>query len=360
MEQVINLPSLFVIIGLTIILLCVLLLPFFVKVIEHNLEAFLFVMGIIAVTISNLWSFEVIKTAIISPVHPKHPIVEVVFLAGIIFIYFSDKIESVTNKIEKKLGLKLFVFCVIFLLGLFSSVITAIIASLVLVEIISVLKFDKETETNIVIFSCFSIGLGAVLTPVGEPLSTIAVSRLKGEPYFADFFFLLRIMALLIVPGILLCSVAGAYYIKKEIVSKDTLKEKKRETYKDVIIRSAKVYLFIMALELLAKGFSPVVDYLMPKVKPQILYWINMISAILDNATLTAAEITPKMELLQIKAMLMGLLISGGMLIPGNIPNIISASKLKIGSKDWARLGVPFGFFLLIIYYVVLFIIIRK
>jgi predicted cation transporter len=94
----------------------------------------------------------------------------------------------------------------------------------------------------------------------------------------------------------------------------------------------------------------------MPRVSPMVLYWINTISAVLDNATLTAAEITPKMDILQIRAMLMGLLISGGMLIPGNIPNIIAAGKLKIGSGDWAKLGVPVGFFVLVVYFVVLFV----
>jgi predicted cation transporter len=39
----------------------------------------------------------------------------------------------------------------------------------------------------------------------------------------------------------------------------------------------------------------------------------------------------------------LGLLISGGMLIPGNIPNIISAHSLHIKSTEWARLGVPLG-----------------
>ena len=33
-----------------------------------------------------------------------------------------------------------------------------------------------------------------------------------------------------------------------------------------------------------------------------------------------------------IKAILLGLLVSGGMLIPGNIPNIIAAGKLNITS----------------------------
>jgi energy-coupling factor transporter ATP-binding protein EcfA2 len=52
------------------------------------------------------------------------------------------------------------------------------------------------------------------------------------------------------------------------------------------------------------------------------------------------------------------LLVSGGMLIPGNIPNIISASKLKITSSEWAKLGIPLGLILLVIYYVILFVII--
>ena len=81
-----------------------------------------------------------------------------------------------------------------------------------------------------------------------------------------------------------------------------------------------------------------------------------MASAVLDNATLAAAEIGPILSEFQIKSMLMGLLISGGMLIPGNIPNIISASKLDITSKEWARLGVPLGLVSMTIYFVILFV----
>jgi len=60
---------------------------------------------------------------------------------------------------------------------------------------------------------------------------------------------------------------------------------------------------------------------------------------------------------LQINAALMGLLIAGGMLIPGNIPNIISAGKLGITSKEWAKLGVPLGVVIMVVYYVVLFVL---
>ena len=82
-----------------------------------------------------------------------------------------------------------------------------------------------------------------------------------------------------------------------------------------------------------------------------------MVSAILDNVTLTASEISPAMSMVQIQAALMGLLISGGMLIPGNIPNIISAGKLGITSSEWAKLGVPFGLVLNALYFVVVFVL---
>ena len=56
----------------------------------------------------------------------------------------------------------------------------------------------------------------------------------------------------------------------------------------------------------------------------------------------------------QVKGIIMSLIIAGGMLIPGNIPNIISANKLRIPAREWARIGVPFGFILMLLYFVLL------
>jgi len=133
--------------------------------------------------------------------------------------------------------------------------------------------------------------------------------------------------------------------------------EKSNETLKDVILRAVKVYVFIAALVLLGDGFKPLIFEYFTQVPSTILFWVNMVSAILDNATLAAAEVGPALTESQIKSALMGLLISGGMLIPGNIPNIISASKLGITSKEWARLGVPLGLASMVMYFVILFLI---
>jgi predicted cation transporter len=77
---------------------------------------------------------------------------------------------------------------------------------------------------------------------------------------------------------------------------------------------------------------------------------------VLDNATLAAAEIGPALSVQQIKSAVMGLIIAGGMLIPGNIPNIIAAGKLEITSKEWARSGVPLGLVLMVCFFGILFI----
>jgi len=326
-------------IGLFVILAIVLIAPFSVKVIEEELEVFLFVIGCIAVTITSQWSVFLIKDALIEPVK----ITLAVFIAGFLFRALQKYIAQSVNKIVEAVGVKLFAFLVIVILGLLSSVITAIIASLVLVEIVTGLTLERKNEILLVILACFSIGLGAALTPIGEPLSTIAIAKLKGVPYHADFLFLFRHLGLFIIPGVILFGLLGAILMPSKPQKAYGLTGGKAEAIKDISIRTIKVYFFVMALIFLGQGFKPIIKAYVSSIPHQGLYWLNMFSAVLDNATLAAAEIDPSMALLQIKSALLGLLIAGGMLIPGNIPNIICAGKLKIKSSEWARFGLPLG-----------------
>ena len=341
--------GLFVIAGLSTIMALVLLLPFLSRRIEGNLEAFLFVMGTISVTISHLWSWRLLEEAFLSPLK----ITAAVLVAGLLFRAVRPKIGLWTSFVTAKLGYRVFFFIVVVVLGLLSSVITAIIAALILAEIVTVLQLPRNTEIKLTIIACFAIGLGAALTPLGEPLSTIAVVKLKGEPYHADFFFLFKLLAKWIIPAIVALGVYAAF--TKDLSTRGpSLAEDKLETNWSVVFRSLKVYLFVFALVLLGAGFTPVVERYLVHVSPGALFWINSVSAILDNATLVAAEITPVMSVQAIKFALLGLLISGGMLIPGNIPNIICASKLSIRMKEWAWLGVPLGLVLMLLFFAIL------
>ncbi len=339
--------------GLIIILIFVLVLPFVLKKVEEELEFFLFAMGAIAVSITEQWNWHLATTCLTEPIK----ITAAVFLAGILFRLIQKPLGQNLDKVVRKLGLKPFVFLLVVALGMLSSIITVIIATLILVEIISLLKLNKMPEIKIIVLTCFSIGIGAALTPIGEPLSTIAIAKLKGEPYLADFWFLFKLLGPYVIPGIIMLGLIAMKFVGKGQGIEDGLKEDRVENLKSITIRTLRVYLFIVALILLGSGFKPLVDIYISKVPFYILYWVNIVSAILDNATIIAAEIGPALSLIQIKYALLAAIISGGILIPGNIPNIIAANKLKIKSKDWAKIGLPVGLILMIIYFILLMLI---
>ncbi|MGR6835189.1 DUF1646 family protein [Syntrophomonas erecta] len=351
-----------VITSLIIILAAVLILPFAFKKVEENLEAFLFVMGVAAVAISGHLQLPLVLEALKEPIW----ITLAVFVAGALFFIAQEKFTTLMAGVFKRIPLPLVVFTIITVLGLISSIITAIVAAIVLVELISLLPLPRRNKIVVCVIACYGIGLGAALTPIGEPLATIAISKLN-----QNFFYLLTLLGRYIIPAVIALGVLGGLYTYRVqgkgesenlsqtdaalTVEADSEPELEGETWKGIIIRALKVYLFVMALVFLGQGFQPLIDAYILKLDYHILYWANMVSAVLDNATLTAAEISAQMSTHQIKAILMGLLISGGMLIPGNIPNIISASKLRISMKEWAVIGTPFGLIVMGAFYMILF-----
>lgn len=376
------------IVGLLVVLALILILPFTFQRIEHNLEYFLLAMGLSATIISGSLSLNLTEHIFMN--YLLYFITAAVLIAGLIFRFSVKKIKTFVGWVTGKIPVPVFTFLLIVILGLISSFITAIIAALILVEIIHALPLKHGRKVVLTVIACFSIGLGAALTPIGEPLSTIVVSALK-----ADFFYLSRNIGLYVIPCIFALGLLGAVIssrkeavdipldaanmsfeavdkhldpinmslnavdmplVKDEDWKVEETNIAQAESLKDVFIRAFKIFLFIIALELLGAGFKPLINTYVIHLDSRILYWINMSSAVLDNATLAAAEISPAMSLKQIQAILMGLLLSGGMLIPGNIPNIISAGKLNIKSREWAKIGLPIGLSLLAVYFLIIFL----
>jgi len=330
-------------VGLIIILILVLFLPFTVKVVEHQLESFLFIMGICAAFVSGVLNKELWFEALQAPIG----ITITVSIAGLLFRWFQSPLEKGVNKLSNKMSIRFILPVVTVILGLISSIITAIIAALLLVMIVTTLKLDRISEIRFVVFASFSIGLGAALTPIGEPLSTLTVTKLN-----KDFFYLLELIGPYVISSIVIFAVLTFIFVSPK-KRKTTPNEATNESYGEIVNRSLKIYLFIMGLTLLGAGFEPLINEYLLGLNTSILYWVNMISAVLDNATLAAAEMSPAMNDETIQAILLGLLISGGMLIPGNIPNIIAAGKLKITSREWAKIGVPVGFAVMLLFFVV-------
>jgi predicted cation transporter len=121
------------------------------------------------------------------------------------------------------------------------------------------------------------------------------------------------------------------------------------------LLQGLRIFMFIAGLILIGKACAPLASRYVDKLSDGALFWANVVSAALDNATLVAVEfqhISPE----RAQAAPLSLLVSGGMLIPGNVPNILCASKLGMRSGEWARTGLPTGLIMLGIYFAALLV----
>lgn len=351
-------PVLYIVAGLAVILLLVFILPFRVHLVEQNLEPFFLVMGILAVTISGLWTRELIIEALRSPVvigSIPVGIFQVVLVFGILLYYLNQRFSHSIAALSDKLGLRVFIFLLIAILGILSSIVSVIVTAVLLSEIIAALPLERHNCVKLVVLTCFAVGLGAVLTPLGEPLSTILVQKLTGPPFNAGFLFPIEHFAGYVIPGVLAIAVLGSFWIGgKPRLRSAEIELAPAGKLRAVIFRAIRVYVFVAALVLLGEGLKPLVLWYIIGIPSFALYWINILSAVLDNATLTAVEVTTSLSISQIISIIMSLLIAGGMLIPGNIPNIVAANRLRISMKEWAKIGLPLGLIILAIYFLVL------
>ena len=127
----------------------VLVLPFASHAIEQHLEPFLLVMGCLAVTVSSGWSVALLGEALREPL----PITGAVLVAGWAFHAGRARLERALAGALERIPLPAFLFLAVTLLGVLSSVITAIIAALILVEIVGALRMDRTQEVRFTILA---------------------------------------------------------------------------------------------------------------------------------------------------------------------------------------------------------------
>jgi predicted cation transporter len=309
------------VIGLGLILAAVLLGPILVGPIERNIELFFLVAGTLAAAVSGEFGYPLLKTAAYEPL----ALTAAVFFFGAVVRVIRPVLDRLVEDLLGIVSARSVYFVLVVVLGLISSVITAVIAALVLVEAIALLGLDRKSEIAAVVLACFAIGLGAALTPIGEPLGTIATAALS-----ADFWYLLHLLGPLVIAGIVIVGLITLTLPARRGASLSAVRDV--QSWGEIAMRAGKVYIFVVGLVGLSWGLRPLVDMYISRLPASLLFWLNSISAVVDNATL----------------------ISGGMLIPGNIPNIVAAGRLGISSREWARIGLITGLPLMLVCFAVL------
>jgi predicted cation transporter len=174
------------------------------------------------------------------------------------------------------------------------------------------------------------------------------------------FWYLFLHLWLFVLPALLLLGALGALIAHRGGTDRaeHVRLVLEKHSVRTVGARAARIFFFIIGLELLGMAFRPVVEQYVIRCGAGPIYALNMLSAVLDNAAMAAAEINPMLQMRQLLAILLSLTLSGGMMITGNIPNIVTAGRLKISMKEWLKAGVPVGTALLAVYYAVIFVMV--
>ncbi len=328
----------------SLVIVVVLLGPIFVEAIERNVEGFFLVIGILTALMMGQFNAALVWAAISEPL--GFTLAVLVFGAG--FRLFRDDLDQLFRRAAQMRHPRLLCFWLAVILGLLAAFITPVVAALVFVEAISLLRCDRRAEIAATVFACFAIGIGAGLTPLGMPGIAVVLRSLH-----VDFWYLAELLGPFLIVGIILAAIPTLFLPFDSGTPLEAAREK--DSWRLVLLtRPGKVYVFIAGLVALSDGLRPFVDAYIHRLPEALLFWMNTISAVVNNSTLAALEIGPSLSRTQQRSALLSLLVSGGALVTGNIPNIVAASRLGITSREWARFGLGAAAVLLILCFAVL------
>jgi predicted cation transporter len=328
----------------TLVIAIVLLGPVFTGAIERNVEVFFLLVGLVTACIMGQLNTTLVWAALSEPLS----FTLAVLAFGATFRLLRDYLDQLFSRVIQILDPRIVCFCLLIVLGFLAGFITPVVSALVFVEAISLLRCDRWVEIAATVFACFAIGFGAGLTPLGMPGIAVVLRSLH-----AGFWYLAHLLGPFIVAGVILAALPTLFLPFASSRPIDVAEEK--DSWNLVLlIRPGKVYIFIAGLVALSDGLRPLVDAYIHRLPNGLLFWMNTISAVVNNSTLAAVEIGPSLSMNQQRAAFLGLLISGGALVTGNIPNIVAASRLGITSREWAAIGLGTGALFLLLCFAVL------
>jgi predicted cation transporter len=322
--------------------------PLIFAPLEHNLEPYCFVLGIVAAITAKQWGWYLLRKATLDAL----PISLTVISAGLLFGALRPMLDRRFAALRRSLPRPLLAGVAVLIIGLLSSAITAVVAALILVEGVALMGLGPAERTRVVILGCFAIGLGSALTPIGGPLATLAAAAM--DLNFAGLFSLL---APWVFPGMAAIAILTSYWARGpyDMVAVADMAGA-HERPRQALMQGLRIFAFVVGLTLIGQACAPLATRYVARLSDGGLFWANTLSAALDNSTLVAIEFH-QLERGRAQAALISLLISGGMLIPGNVPNIVCANRLRMRSGEWARIGLPLGLIMLGIYFAVLLVV---
>src|SRR5260370_9712312 len=126
---------------------------------------FFIIAGSFASAITGQWSSGLFRAALAEPI----ALTIAVLVFGVIARILRPTLDRSLQRMIKVVAPRWIYFGLIITLGLLSSVITAVIAALILVEAVALLKLDRPGKTAAVVLARFAIRMEPAVTPGVSP-----------------------------------------------------------------------------------------------------------------------------------------------------------------------------------------------
>lgn len=230
----------------------------------------------------------------------------------------------------------------------------------------------KDYTPCVVIYAA-ALGLSALLTTIGEPLSLFIAHALgDGTAYLLKTFagvYVINILCLAGAAWMLAKSAKPLPESTEERMRKDvrraerslahrtnhqevkealhTVEEFEQESHDlshtlDQILHSTtKLYFFVLGLLFFGEAAKPVAVRMFSNLPPLAAFFGNAVSAVADNALLGLLEIQQGMPQSLVFVLGISLALWGVGLVPGNVCNVVLKEKLHISFRRWAMTGIP-------------------
>jgi predicted cation transporter len=201
-----------------------------------------------------------------------------VIVAGVLFGLMRERPDSCFDRLGRRIRRPVLTAGSIFVLALLSSLITVIIAALMLVEVISLLRLGGK--------HAFESRYPVVLRLGWQP--PYPSGRAEIDVMFeASLLRPIELLGPWILPGAAGASILAGYFARGAHHETPQGIQLRESTYR-ALLQGGKVYVFIADLVLVSHAYEPVVTKFIPGAIEHIAVLANTISAVLDNATLVS------------------------------------------------------------------------
>ena len=298
------------------------------------------------------------------------------FVLSFLAIVFKARIEKGVLLLTKRMPPYVLVGLWTLLVGSMGSISVVVMAVLGGIFFRTLQGVSKRDLTPSVVWYSAAIGISALLTTIGEPLS-LFIARNLGEstPY------LLRTYTGFCALNVIACAAAAAFLASRAAPLPETTeeaaerevheaeavlpgmsgngaKEEVREAFEAVekleheqhdlthetvalVNRTANIYVFVLGLLFFGESVKPIASHLFSSMHPMLAFFVNAISAVADNALLGLLEVQPGMSQESVLIIGISLAFWGVGLVPGNVCNVVLKDQLGIRFGTWARHGIP-------------------